>query len=65
MLIGGFSKVVRAPTNGATLPLLTSYITVSEKFEVNKQTLAAKNWLTDFDICSFQYRKMKRRSWLS
>ena len=32
-------KVVRAPTNGATLPLLTSYIAVTEKFEVNKQTL--------------------------
>ena len=30
---------VCVPTNGATLPLLTSCITASEKFEVNKQTL--------------------------
>ena len=35
MLIGWISNVVRAPTNGATLPLLTSYIAVSKKFEVN------------------------------
>ena len=27
------------PNNGATLPLLTSCIAASEKFEVNKQTL--------------------------
>ena len=39
MLIGQISKVVRAPTNGATLPLLTSCIAASEKFEVKKQTL--------------------------
>ena len=39
MVIGRISKVVRAPTNGATLPLLTSRIAASEKFEVNKQTL--------------------------
>ena len=39
MLIGWILKVVRASTNGAALPLLTSYIAVSEKFEVNKQTL--------------------------
>ena len=30
---------MRAPTNGAMLPLLTSYIAASEKFEVNKQTI--------------------------
>ena len=66
MLIGRTSKVVRAPTNGATLPLLTSYIAVSEKFEVNKQThFGAKNWLPDFDTCSFQYKKMKNRSCFS
>ena len=28
-----------APTNGATLPLLTSCIAASEKYEVNEQTL--------------------------
>ena len=39
MLIGRLSKVVRAPTNGATLPLPTSCIAASEKFELNKQTL--------------------------
>ena len=38
MLIGCISKVVRAPTNGTTLPLLTSCITASEKFKVNKET---------------------------
>ena len=32
-------KVVRAPTNGSTLPLLTSCIAATEKFEVNKQIL--------------------------
>ena len=32
-------KVVRAPNNGATLPILTSYIAAREKFEVHKQTL--------------------------
>ena len=66
MLIGGISKVVRASTNGATLQLLTSCIAASEEFEVNKQTFfATKNRLTDFDICSFQYRKMKHRSCFS
>ena len=39
MLNGGISKVVRGPTDGATLPLLTSYIAASAKFEVNKRTL--------------------------
>ena len=45
MLIGWISKVMRAPTNGSTLPLLTSYIAVGEKFEVNKQTLCGDNEL--------------------
>ena len=54
MLFGSISKVMHAPTNTATLPLLTSCIAASEKFEVNKLFLATKNWLTDFDICSFQ-----------
>ena len=42
MLIGSISKVVRAPTNGATLPLLTSCIAASEKFEVNAISLNGK-----------------------
>ena len=51
MLIGQLSKVVRVPTNGATLPLLASCIGTSEKFDVNKQIfLATKNWLTYSDI---------------
>ena len=34
MLIG---EVLRAPTNGATLPLLTSCIVASEKFKTHEQ----------------------------
>ena len=62
MLIGWISKVECTPTNGATLPLLTSCIAASEKFEVNKQPLFGdKNWSTYFDICSF-HTEIKHRS---